>query len=72
MVIPLEFQKFPITNLLLPTQHKQVTRQLNKQKLGTVIIKTYGKSLSLICAANYHRSEVHTSQIFLCSELKRF
>ena len=37
-MIPLEFQKFQITEL-------QLTSQLNKQRSCTVIIKAYGKSL---------------------------
>ena len=44
-MIPLEFQKFQITDLLLLTQHKQVTSKLNKQRFGKVIIKVYGKRL---------------------------
>ena len=42
-MIPLEFQKFLITDLLLLTQHKQVTSKLNKQQFVTVVIKAYGK-----------------------------
>ena len=45
-MIQLEFQKTRITDFLLLTQHKQVTRKLNKQHFGTVTIKAYGKSLS--------------------------
>ena len=37
-MIPLEFQKFQITEL-------QLTSQLNKQRSCTVIIKAYGKCL---------------------------
>ena len=37
-MIPLELQKFQITEL-------QLTSQLNKQRSCTVIIKAYGKSL---------------------------
>ena len=44
-MIPLEFQKLQITDLLLLTQYKQVTSTLNKLQFGTVIIKAYGKSL---------------------------
>ena len=40
-MIPLEFQKLQITDLLLLTQQKQVTSKLNKQQYGTVIIKAY-------------------------------
>ena len=44
-MIPLEFQKFQITYLLLLIQHKQVMSQLNKQQFGIIIITAYGKSL---------------------------
>ena len=51
MKIPIEFQKFQITDLLLLTQHKQVTSKLNKQQFDTVIIKAYDKSLrSNLCS----------------------
>ena len=51
MKILLEFQKFQITDLLLLTQHKQVTSKLSKQQFDTVIIKAYDKSLrSNLCS----------------------
>ena len=45
MIIPLDFQKFQITDVLLLTQYKQVTSKLNKKQFGTVITKAYGISL---------------------------
>ena len=44
-MIPLEFQEFQITDMLLLTQHRQVTSKLNKQQFGALIIKAYGKRL---------------------------
>ena len=45
-MIPLEFQKFLITDLLLLTQHNQVTSKLNKQQqFVTAVIKAYGKKI---------------------------
>ena len=46
-MIPLEFQKFWITDLLLLTQHNQVTSKFNKQQSGSLIIKAYDESLEL-------------------------
>ena len=55
MTIPLEFRKFPITDLLIQTQLKQV--------LGTVSEKHMVEVQGLIRAANYQCSKANAKML---------